>query len=233
MPRHQFARETVVYWAKEYPVRFGLWIAAMDATAAGLAYWLSSEVKTDRGLIVAGAIILGVVVALLTLFVVAFLTAPRRDLAIKVADLQETVVQQGTAIEALVQEKWGDPADFLPIYHDLRTDLREAARMIEQAINSGQLWPYSQDPDASEWKKHKAALVASPWVMATQVYGPLNEAFGHIERIKKAQGLRFINRAVKPSDDLDSALVAFYEAEAALTIVIGDGYDQESFPEFE
>lgn len=198
---------------------------------AGGAYWLSSEVKTDRGLIVAGAILVGIAVALGTLFVIAFITAPRRDLQIKFADLQETVTQQGTAIEALVSEKWGEPSDFLPTYHELRTDIREAIRMVGQAIDTGQLWPYSQDPDNREWKKNKNKMVASPWVMATQVYGPLSEAFGHMERLKKAQGLRFINRAVKSSDDLESAIAAFYEADAALTAVIGDGYEQESLPQ--
>jgi hypothetical protein len=167
-----------------------------------------------------------------TLFTVAFITAPRRDLQIKFAELQETVAQQGTAIEALVSGKWGEPSDFLPTYHELRTDIREAIRMVEQAIDSGQLWSYSQNLDDGVWKNQKAALVDSPWVMATQVYGPLSEAFGHMARIRKAEGLRIFNRAVRPSDDLESALVAFYEADAALTAVIGDGYDQESFPEF-
>lgn len=155
MPRHQFARAMVVFWAKEYPVRFGLWIAFTDALGAGLAYWLSSEIKTDRGLIVAGAIVVGIVIALVTLFLVAFLTAPRRSLQIRVDELQEAVAQQQTTINALVQEKWGEPGDFIPIYHDLRTDMREAIRMVEQALSSGQLWPYSQDPDDRVWKNKR------------------------------------------------------------------------------
>ena len=186
--------QTVVYWAKEFPVRFGLWVAAMDGATAGLAYWLSSEVKTDRGLIVAGAVFAGIGLALGTLFLAALLTAPRRNLQIQLAELQETVTQQGTAIEALAHERWGEPGDFLPVYHGS--------------------WE-----TRGSWQPRY--MVRSARRLAT---------WTDCERLRDFVSL--IGR-VKPSDDLESALLAFYEAEAALTAVIGDGYEQESIPELD
>jgi hypothetical protein len=221
MARIRYAIEIVTYWAKEYPIRFALWIACFDAAFAGIAYFVTSEVKEDRGLIVAGAVITGLVVALGILLVWALIIAPRLNLQIRVTALEEGMQSLSQQMGDFLQDRFGEPFQFLPIYHELRTDIREAHRILCRARDTGRLWKRTDAPDASKWKKHREAIATSPWARLDNLHGPLLEAFDHIERLVTKTSVRFFtNRTVRSTDDLDEAIAAVENAEAGLTFAI-------------
>src|SRR5687767_10154899 len=107
-------------------VRFIVAVAIIDGLAAGGSYWLTSEVEKDRGVIVGVAVVVGILVALATLFVWAWLVVPRKFLDARVANLEETLASVQGQVGALTEEKFGHPLRWLPVYHALRADVRES-----------------------------------------------------------------------------------------------------------
>ena len=224
MARIRFARETVVLLAKEYPVRFTLWVVACDAAATGGAYWLTSELHKGRGLIVAAAVLTGILLALTILFIWALIVAPRRDLQIRVKNLEDEAAKFEERMDMFIEEKYGNPLQFTPIYQQLRTDLREACRIVQRAKDTGKLWSRTAVPDDDIWKKNKDSLGTHFWA-DQELFGILDEAFGHIDRLGRQTTMRFgtSGRVVKESDDLVEAIESMRRAEAALDGVIAHG----------
>jgi len=218
MGRIQYAIETVAHLASEYPVRFTLWIVALDAAATGGAYWLSFEVGKDRGLIVAGAVVVGALTAVAILFLWALVTAPRRDLQIRVGAIEDAIEAIRGQLGMLTEEKFGEPLMFLPIYETLRSDIRQALRTFSRAQATGELWARTDVPEYDEWKKQKEAIATNPWAQVDNIHGELVEAFDHVERLARVTTMRFgRRRRVRSSDDFEAAVTALEAADRALT----------------
>jgi hypothetical protein len=217
MARLRFAVEIVAFWAKEYPVRFLLWVGLFDATCAAGAYVITSEVTSDRALIVAAAVLAGILTSLGLLVVWAFITAPRRSLEIRVGELEGKIQGLTGQMGEFMENQFGEPLRFLPVYHELRTDVREAIRIISRARDTGRLWPRTAGPEYAKWKKHKEAVATNAWARLDGLHGPLEEAFDHVERLSTRTWLRFgEGRRVQPQDDVDTALTCLAQAEAGL-----------------
>jgi hypothetical protein len=213
-----FAAAFVVFLAKEYPVRFGLWITSFDALAAVVAYWLTSEIHEDRALIVGLAIVGGILAALALLFLWGLLTAPRRRLEIRMANIETTLAQIEGQVLQLTEEKFGEPLQFLPVYQELRSVIRENLRKCRHAQETGALWSRSDCPEYRQWNKHKSSIATNPYAQLDGVHGDLVEAFDHAERLVSGTTLRFgSRRRVKASDDLGDAIESHEKADLALT----------------
>jgi hypothetical protein len=197
--------------------RFVVAVALLDAAAAGVAYWLTSEVKNNRAFIVIGAAAVGLLTAGLVLFLWAWFTAPRRALQVRVDQLEEALQGAQVQLQQLVEDRWGEPLQFLPIYHELRVDVREAIRIISRAKEERKLWPRTAAPEDRKWKKHRQAIATSPWAQIDVIHGELLEAFDHVARLNTDTAMRFgAGRRVRASDDLEAALEALETAEGAL-----------------
>lgn len=119
---------------------------------------------------------------------------------------------------AFLEDRFGEPFQFLPIYHELRTDVREAIRLIERAQETDELWSRTDAPEYGKWKKHKEAIATNPWAALDSLHGPLEEAFDHVERLSTKTCFRFgASRQLQDTDDADVALKASESAEEGLT----------------
>jgi len=196
---------------------FQLWTLLFDAVAALLAYQLSAPPTHLRVFVAIGAVVIGTLATLTISFVTAYIFAPREVLFFKVASLEETVSGLQGQLSMLLEDKFGEPLRFLPVYETLRSDIRQSRRVIQRAINSGRLWNRAQAPDYKEWKKQKDAIATNPWAKIDNLHGILEEAFDHSERLVTSTSVRFIDRRTKDSDELPAALAALIAAEQELT----------------
>jgi hypothetical protein len=192
--------------------------SALVGAGSGFA---ASQSRHPSVLLVLGAALLGVLAPLILVFIWAFLTLPTRGLQYRVTELEGTVETLQARMNEFFEEKHGDPFQFLPIYHELRADVREAVRTLERARSSGKLWGRTDAPECGNWKKRKDEIATSPWAKLDGLHGDLLEAFDHLERLNASTALRFgAGRRVKVSDDLDVALATLGTAESRLTFSI-------------
>lgn len=195
------------------------WLVVSAVVGAGSGL-VASQTKEPSVALVLGAAAVGVLAPLLLVFVWSFFKIPARHLKWRVEELEERVEQLQAQMSTFMQEKHGDPFQFLPIYHELRADAREAIRIIRRAQETGDLWSRTEAPESANWKRHKNEIATNPFARLDNLHGELLEAFDHIDRLTSSTSLRFRSRRVKKSDDLDVALVALAEAEDRLSFSI-------------
>jgi hypothetical protein len=202
-------------------IRFIVAVALLDGGSAALAYALTHEVHTGRVFIVIGAAIVGTVIAVAVVFLWFFLRLPRQLIEIRLMSLEETVQGIRDELARQTEEKWGDPFQFLAIYHTLRTDVREAIRALERAEETGKLWSRTGAPDYREWKKQRKAIATNPYARLDGLHGMLLEAFDHVERLSTNTSMRIgARRRVRETDDIPAALGSLRAAEDGLTFAI-------------
>jgi hypothetical protein len=211
--RGWMAAQTTVEVYKEHPVRVAVLTVLIDAAAA-----LGTYAVHQAAWAVAVAIVLGTLSVIVIVFLWAVITAPRRELEVQVEALSQGLEAVRAQVEQLVIQRYGEPLQFLPIYQQLRVDVRAAIRIIGHAHETGKLWPRTGAPDDDEWKKHSEAIATSPWARLDGIHGELLEAFDHIHRLVIKTTMRFgAGRVVRSHDDLDLALHSLHTADAALT----------------
>lgn len=211
-----------VRWAAQEAREAAQTVVAVVVSAlvgAGGGY-LASQSEDPSVFLVLGMALLGVLAPVIVVFVRAFLTIPRRHLEWRISQLEEGQEQLQAQMTRFVEERHGDPLQFLPIYHELRADVREAIRIIERARDTGLLWPRTQAPEYKNWKRHRENIANNPFARLDNLHGVLLEAFDHLERLNSATALRFRTRRVRKEDDLDVALAALATAEDGLTFSI-------------
>jgi hypothetical protein len=201
-------------------VTFFLWTLILNAGTATGAYLLSPGSTTLRSLIAIGTAIGGTILALAITFLHAYWTAPRQVLFLSLASLEEQVEGLQSQLSMLLEDKFGEPLRFLPVYETLRSDIRQSIRVIKRARDTDKLWSRTQPPDHREWKGYKELIATNPWAKVDNLHGLLDDAFGHAERLATSTALRLFDRSVKDSDDLDAALTALKEADERLTFSI-------------
>jgi len=211
---------------KNRPVGVVMATVALDAAAVVLLLSLSAGVAGAVG----GALA-GTALVLFLIFLWALTQAQVRQLEERVAEFQETLSNQQTYIQGLIEDRWGDVDQFVPTYHDLRSDLQEAIRKVRRANETAELWAYADTLDNSTWKRKREALGTHPWARADNVYGPCADAFGHVERLNALSGLRFRRRTTRSGDDLEPALESMEEADRQLAAAIARANPDQ--PEFD
>ena len=180
-------------WVRELAksLRFVLAVAVLDGLAGAATFFLTSHLGPAlRTVVVIAATVVGILAALSVLVAWAFLTAPRHLAEERLTELEDAVESQRAQIATLIGEQWGDPDQFVPVYHDLGADLREAIRKVERAKETGQLWAFIDRLDDNTWKKNREQLANHPWAKADHAYGPCAEAFGHIDRLNTLSSTR-------------------------------------------
>jgi len=195
----------------------GLIFAAV--VGPGLSFY-ASQTKDPSVVLVVGAGLLGLLTPLAVVFVWSFLTIPRRHLEFRADELEEEVQVLRVQMNQFMEEKHGDPLQFLPIYHELRADIREATRIIKRAQETGDLWGRTEAPEYRNWKRRRDEIANNPFARLDNLHGELLEAFDHLERLSRGTSLRFGRRRVKKSDDLGAALEALSIAEDRLNFSI-------------
>lgn len=181
--------------------------------------FFASRTEDPSFVLVLGAAILGVLAPLALVFLGSFITIPRRHLEWRVEELEEGIEQLRAQMSQFMEEKHGDPLQFLPIYHELRADIREATRIIGRAQETGDLWSRTAAPQYRNWKRHRDAIANNPFARLDGLHGDLLEAFDHIERLATGTSLR-IGRRVRSSDDLGVALHSLEAVEERLSFSI-------------
>lgn len=196
----------------------GVLLSTIVGAAAGFVAY-----KTDDPslLLVLGSAVAGVLSPVILVFTWSFLTIPRRHLEWRIEELEENHESLQSQMTNLLQEKHGDPFKFLPIYQELRADIKEALRIINRARETNRLWGRTDPPEHRNWKKHKDEIASNPWARVDGIHGELLEAFDHIERLSNSTAMRFgSGRRVRASDDLDVAIDSLRTAEARLNFSI-------------
>lgn len=202
-------------------VRFWGAGVVLDALAAGGAYLVEGSASMLEGLLlVVGAILIGPVAAFVSVLVWAWFTMPRRELEYRIDELESILEEQRGQILALTPGQPGESDQIVSTYHDLRTDLGDAARKIERALDTNSMWGITESLSTRNWKRHKNQLAHHPRATADNVYGACAEAFAHMDRLNGV--LRFGGRAPKASDDLRAAAAAIATADQRLLAGIGD-----------
>ncbi|MDQ3730289.1 MAG: hypothetical protein M3355_11960 [Actinomycetota bacterium] len=216
MGRFRFASAIAANQA--HRLSFLLAVGIVDGLAVVLAA-SASDSPVVAGIIAAVA---STLIVLFLLFGWAYLTSPRRLLEYRVDQLEETVESQRRQLATWVDEKWGDSEQFIPVYHDLRNDLREAKGRVQRARETGQLWSFRKQLEVGTWKRHREQLRTHPWATVDDVYGPLAAAFKRIDDLNTDSSVRWgrQRRRVKASDELDEAHAVIQAAEHKLTEVI-------------
>ncbi|HEU5104759.1 MAG TPA: hypothetical protein VFU11_02840 [Solirubrobacterales bacterium] len=193
----------------------------LSAAVGALAGFLASRSEDPSVFLVVGSAIAGVLAPVLLVFVWSFITVPRRHLEWRVEELEESQEALQNQMTNLLQEKHGDPLKFLPIYQELRADVREALRIIKRAQETKRLWSRTDSPEHRNWKKHKEEIASNPWARIDGIHGELLEAFDHIERLSNSTAMRFgSGRRVREADDLEVAVGSLETAEARLNFSI-------------
>ncbi|HEV2858870.1 MAG TPA: hypothetical protein VGW80_10760 [Solirubrobacterales bacterium] len=192
-----------------------------SAVVGAVAGFLASKTEDPSLPLVLGSAVGGVLAPAIVVFIWSFCTIPRRHLEWRIEELEENQDSLQSQLTNLLQEKHGDPLKFLPIYQELRADIREALRIINHAQDTNRLWGRTDSPEYRNWKKHKEEIASNPWARIDGIHGELLEAFDHIERLSNSTAMRFGGgRRVRDSDDLDIAVKALSTAEQRLNFSI-------------
>jgi cell division septum initiation protein DivIVA len=202
-------------------------LSALVGSGSG---FFASQTEHPSVLLVLGAALAGVIAPLVLVFLWSFLTIPRRHLEWRTEELEQQVEALQAQMSQFLEEKHGDPLQFLSIYHELRADVREAIRIIKRAEESGELWSRTAAPEYRNWKRHRGEIASNPFARLDGLHGELLEAFDHVERLATKTALR-IGRRVRRSDDLDVALKSLGIAEDRLTFSINRLEALQSPPE--
>jgi len=193
----------------------------VSAVVGALAGFLASRAANPSLVLVVGSAIAGVLAPIVMVFAWSFATIPRRHLEWRIEELEAGHEALQGQITSLLQEKHGDPLKFLPIYQELRADLKDALRTIRRAQETKRLWPRTDAPEYRNWKKHKEEIASNPYARIDGIHGALLEAFDHIERLSNSTAIRFGgSRRVRDSDDLEVAVGALQTAEDRLNFSI-------------
>jgi hypothetical protein len=220
MGRFRYSLLSTTQVFRDHPLRLAVAVVLLDAAGAIAAYLLAPA-GVAKGATIAGAVVVGTALVIVVVFTWAFFTAPRRHLAFRVSEVERTLEGLSGRVDSLFEKEFGPPLRFLPVYHVLRTDLREAIRIVGRAIDTGRLWSRTDPPEDANWKRERREIGTNPWALIDGLHGELQEAFDHITRLNTSTAIRFWGtRVVRDSDDLDSALAAFHTAEGLLTRAI-------------
>jgi hypothetical protein len=216
------ARRDTSAVVRERPVITGLATALAGAAILVAAWFIEDDLPPgwQIGLIVASSGLGAFLLVLVCLFIAKLVTARRHQVEDRVTALETQIGEISEQVLRLTQDKLGERDRFVPTYHDLRADLREAKAKIEMALKTGRLWAYADSLGAENWKDNKEQLASHQYAKEDGVYGPCLEAFMHIERLTRISTLRFVRREVRQGDNLDAALAAIATAEDQLTAAI-------------